>query len=258
MNQLVLTDNQQVSTWSLIKLHCQRIFKRWKANPTLILMAFIFPIGSFVLMQLLFSGMIELLTRKPMNLADFSLVIAIMSMFTGAITGAGTIVKERKEGIVTRFASLPGPMFVSEAGRVLAETVRALFSAVVTLIVAFIFGADYNSLDIFIKTCLVLIFVAITVGFVAVMLGYASETPQGAVAFAPLIMVFGFFNSAVMPLKMYAPALRNLAKYSPITVASHLITQPNMQVVCLALVYFLSLIIISIIIIRKKVNQLRA
>lgn len=247
----------RISSLKLMKLHCLRILKRWQSNPNLIIMSLIYPIASFILMQVLFSGLIELLTGKPMNIASFSLVIGIMSMFTGAIMGAGTIVQERKQGIISRFASLPGPIYTSEAGRIFAEILRAFSSAIVTIIVSLFFGANFISLSILMKTIILLFLVAISVGFIAVMLGYLSNTPQGAVAFAPLIMISGFFNSTIMPIDMYAPALRGLAKYSPITVATQIVRQPNIQNISLGMIYFLGSILLSVIIITRKIRKAR-
>lgn len=257
-HQLANTQRQTVSSPQLILWHCLRILKRWKANPSIIMMAFIYPLASFVLMKILFSGLIHLFTGRPLDLAQFSLVIGIMSMLTGAVTGAGNIVQERRLGIMDRFASLPSPRYVHEAGRVLAETLRAYCSALVTVVVAILLGADFTSLASLTRTLVVFAFIAVSVGCVAVMLGYASETPQGAVAFAPVIMILGFFNSAIMPLHMYAPALRGLARYSPITLASRLVSQPDIQGLLGVLVYFLSLVLLSVIVIRSKVKKMRA
>lgn len=257
-SNILIQEGKKVSNTKLIWIHCKRILKRWKSNPSLLVMSFVFPIMSMVLVKFLFSGLIELFTGQEMNLANLSVAIGIMSMFTGAITGAGTIVQERRKGIMSRFASLPGPVYTSEAGRIMAESLRALLSALAALVTSLIFGANFVSLEIFLRTFLVLAIIAISVGFVAVMLGYATDTPQGAVSFAPLVMLIGFFNSAFMPIEMYSPALRPLAKYSPATIASNIIVDPNSKNLGLGLIYFFVLILISVIIISRKLKEMRA
>lgn len=120
---------------------------------------------------------------------------------------------------------MPGPSSAGLAGRILAESIRALASALAALATGIAHGAIIGGPAAIGWTLAVLGIVSWTAGTVGVMLGHVVETPQGAVAFAPLVMAAMFFNTAMMPREMYAEALRPLVDVSPVTALIQLIRE---------------------------------
>ena len=180
------------------------------------------PIMMMVTIIVMFRGMIEQFTGQDMNLAGIAVMIAVSSMLTGALMGAGSTVQERHEGLTSRIQTFPGHPSSSYVGRIVAEALRAFIAAPITLIIAALFGAHVGDFLAVLRLLVVLLLVAIASGAFGVMMGYVAETPQGAVGASPLIMAAMFFNTAMMPRELYAPALRPIVDFSPITAVADL------------------------------------
>lgn len=213
----------QAASWPLaVFVHAKRLVKRWLRSSTMIFVTLGMPIISMVVMVVMFKGMIEQITRDNLNITGMTLMIAVASMFTGALMGAGSTVQERHEGLMDRLDTFPGYRSTAYVGRILAETLRALIACLSSLGVGVTFGADFGTPVQTLKLVLLLASVAVCAGITGVVMGYAADTPQGAVGFAPVIMAAMFFNTAMMPTEMYAEVLRPAVDHSPITAVAKL------------------------------------
>lgn len=218
-------------TWlTAVRVHAGRLLRRWSRSSPMIVSTVGLPIIMVVVVNVMFDGMVKQFTGQGMNPAHVAVMVAVSMAFTGSILGAGGTVQERQEGLPDRLATMPGHTSASLAGRVVAESLRALITAIASLGVGFAYGADFGGITGFTWTVLILLLVACAAGTVGVLLGYTVDTPQGALSLSPLIMAAMFFSTAVMPREMYAPGVRPLVSISPITAVTQVISDAHSKV----------------------------
>lgn len=245
-----------------VAIHTGRHLTRWLRSPVILFTAVAFPVMMMLIFVIMFRGMIEQFTSAPVDLLGISVMVAVSSMLTGAIMGAGTTVQERQEGFMDRICTMPGPVSAGYTGRILAESLRAFLAAPITMLIALIFGADIGTPAAALRVLAVLLLVAIASGAFGVMMGYLAQTPQGAVAVSPVIMVAMFFNTAMMPTELYAAPLRPIVNLSPITAVADLTHDAlagdtNLAPVTLFILWFGGLMLLSITVIAAKARTRR-
>ncbi|VEI14064.1 ABC transporter permease [Trueperella bialowiezensis] len=204
-------------------IHANRILLRWARSRSVLIMAAALPVVMIGLVLILFDGMVKLFTGSSLEVLPLSLMVAVGAAFTGALMGAGSIVQERHEGLPQRLATMPGRRSAPVLGWVAAETIRAGITVFVAFGLGLALGGRVGTLGAGLGVVAVLAVVALAAASVGVMLGYVVNTPQGAVSFVPLVMAAMFFNTAMMPRDMYAPALRPVVDVSPITAVAELV-----------------------------------
>lgn len=245
-----------------IEVHAGRILIHWVRSPAMVAYTLGIPIAMVAIIRLMFSGMVEQFSGKPMNMVEVSVMVAVSQAFTGGLFGAGAIVQERQDGLPQRLATLPGPRSAVVAGRILAESIRAFASIMTAILVGVVYGANFNGMLNVIEITLYLVIVALSAGAFGSMLGYLVDTPQGAFSVTPLIMAFTIFNTAMMPRDMYLPSLRRLVDVSPITAITRLVEltisggADNLSVITF-LSWFVGLMVFSLLILGHRVNASR-
>ncbi|MDO4717654.1 MAG: ABC transporter permease [Propionibacteriaceae bacterium] len=212
-----------IGWFSAVWVHAGRLLTRWLRSPADILSTLGMPVMMMVILNVMFSGMVEQFSGAPMDMTGVCVMIAVAQSFTAALMGAGSIVQERHEGLPDRLATLPGKQSTAMAGRILAESTKSFASMLAALGTGFAYGADFGTVAGLLGALTVLAIVAVAAGAVGVMLGFVVDTPQGAVSFAPLVMAAMFFNTAMMPRDMYAEVLRPIVDLSPVTAVTGLV-----------------------------------
>jgi ABC-2 type transport system permease protein len=245
-----------VAVW----IHAARMLRRWSRSTTILISSVAMPAMMMAVVVIMFRGMIEQFSGKPMDLPGMSVMIAVTAMLSGALTNAGSTVRERHEGLTDRVQTFPGRPSASYIGRILAESIRSFIAAPIAMIVALMFGADFGSPIAALRVLLVMLLTAIASGAFGVMMGYLAETPQGAVSAAPLIMAAMFFNTAMMPRDLYAPALRPIVDASPMTALAELTQEAiagriNAGHIGMFALWFGGLGVISIVVVTLKARR---
>ena len=88
------TTSRKVASWpASVAIHSTRLLRRWRRSPAILLAAIGMPIMMMVTIIVMFRGMIEQFTGQDMNLAGIAVMIAVSSMLTGALMGAGSTVR---------------------------------------------------------------------------------------------------------------------------------------------------------------------
>lgn len=243
-----------------VAIHAGRLLRRWLRSPAILISAFGMPVMMMLTIIVMFRGMVEQFTGATMELTGVTVMVAVSTMLTGALMGAGSTVQERHEGLMDRINTFPGHGSAAYLGRIVAETLRAFLAAPLAMVVALLFGADFGSLVGALRMLAVLLIAAIASGTFGVMMGYLAETPQGAVAASPVIMAATFFNTAMMSRELYAPALRPVVDASPITAVADLahdalIGDANTGHLWLFVLWFGGLTVLSITVVAHKVRR---
>ncbi|MDO4888028.1 MAG: ABC transporter permease [Actinomycetaceae bacterium] len=217
-----MNTSSSVSWGQGVVIHAQRLLRRWMRSSVMLMITVAMPIMFVLVIRIMFEGMIEAFSGEPMDMASVSVMIVFSTMFASAIMGAGNTVAERKEGLPDRVRVFPGHPSTGIYGRVLAEWIRAVLAGVTTLIVGIVCGADFGGvaglLGVLTLTCVI----GLVAGLIGVLLGYVTETPQGAIALVPLLMAAMSFNTAMMPRELYADAARPFVDASPVTALANL------------------------------------
>lgn len=257
MNRQTMVMPKPVGWLTAVGIHAGRILRRWSRTPEVPATAIGMPTLMILMTKVIFSGMVEQFTGAELKPGNVALMVGVSMAFTGALTGAGTIVQERHLGIADRMATLPGPSSTGFVGRLLAEAVRALVSLITALVLGLIQGANFGPPAAWLMIAPIILLVGFAAGAVGVLAGYMVETPQGAVSFAPLIMAAMFFNTAMMPREMYAEALRPIVDVSPITAVNQIIGDVTNQVsnagnLVIFLAWYGGLIVLSLLILAYK------
>jgi ABC-2 type transport system permease protein len=244
--------------WSrAVGVHAGRILKRWLRSPPSVLSTLAMPVVMMVIINVMFSGMVEQFSGAPMNMTAVCVMIAVSQAFTSALMGAGDIVQERHDGLPDRLATLPGGQSTGMIGRILAGSVTSFASMITAVVIGLVYGADFRTATGLVGTLVVLAVVSVAAGAVGVMLGFVVDSPQGAVGFAPLVMAAMFFNTAMMPRDMYSEVLRPIVDVSPLTAVTQLTgglvdDQVATENVVLFVVWFVGLIALSLAILARK------
>ncbi|WP_257162537.1 ABC transporter permease [Corynebacterium cystitidis] len=254
-----MTTQLKVNTAAAITVHAGRHLKRWWRTPSAVFMGIGMPLMMILVIQIMFSGMIETFAGQPMNMAAMSVLVAVSQAFTVALVRAGGIVQERHAGLPARFSTLPSPPFTGILGMIVSTTVISFIAMLVAVGSGLVLGADFGSLSGLLGCLLVLVLTAISAGCVGVMLGYLVDTPQGAMSFVPLVMLPMFFNTAMMPREMYLAAIRPLVDISPVTVTVELVRAVVDGAVTVGAVWpwaawFGGLALVSLLVLARKVG----
>lgn len=256
------TEELRISWVRAVGVHAGRLLKRWMRSPAAIVYTVGVPVVMVVIIRLMFSGMVRQFSGTPMDMTDVAIMVAVSQAFVGGLSGAGAIVQERHEGLPQRLATLPGPRATAMFGRILAESVRACASMLAAVAVGALLGASFGGAVSLLGILAGLAVVAVAAGAFGVMLGYVVETPQGAFSFAPVVMAFTVFNTAMMPRDMYAAALRPFVDISPITAVSGLVDaivigRVQVSQVLVFMCWFVGLALLSLLVVSRRSNGLR-
>ena len=138
-------------------------------------------------------------------------------LFTGM--GAATAVAEDLEqGFIDRLRSLPIPRTSVLAGRALADTAMATWSAAISAVVAFavgfrIHGTAVQALEAF----GLLVLFAFVFEWLFVLLGMLAGNAQAAQGMALLVFPFTFISSAFVPVDSMPGWMQAIGNHQPIT-----------------------------------------
>ena len=157
--------------WSrAVGVHAGRLLRRWLRSPPSVLSTLVMPVVMLVILNVMFSGMVEQFSGAPMNMTAVCVMVAVSQAFTAALMGAGNIVQERHDGLPDRLATLPGNQSTGMIGRILAESVTAFVSMIAAVVIGLVYGADFRTATGLVGTLVVLAVVSVAAGAVGVML----------------------------------------------------------------------------------------
>jgi ABC-2 type transport system permease protein len=152
------------------------------------------------------------------NFKDFILPVGFMqgASFTGAATGVN-LARDIEQGWFDRLLLSPTPRIVLLAGIVGSATLRALMPASFLLVVGLALGAHFPGVFALIIAAVLVMGLAASISFYAVILALRFKTQQAA----PLMQVGGFiavlFTTSYAPKQGLTPWLRTVADINPVT-----------------------------------------
>lgn len=205
-----------MSTWVVpVLLHCGRTLRGWTRTPAVVANGFVMPVVMLSIVLLIFGQTIEAISAvDPVNRL-VPLMIASAVLFAG-IASAVALVTERRSGLHERFSTLPNPRLAPLLGRVCAEVVRALCSAVVVLALGV--GLGFRSTPVgFVLILVLTACFALAIGTFITWIGMTASSPESVMAVTPLLMIMLFLNTGFVPLEGFPEAIRPVVAVNPLS-----------------------------------------
>lgn len=199
--------------------HLHRLLRTWGRDPGTVVMVVAAPLLYLFIMMRLFGGLVRRFTGDFPESAAVLLVIVSWA-FILTMTGTAVVFQERSSGLHDRFATMPQPYRVVLLARAAAEFIRVLVMAAVVLAVAEATTGSRVLAEHRGAAAGVLVLVAAAAAAFGTWVAFSVTSPQGAVAFMPLIVVAMFLNTALLPEERYRPALAPIARNTPVSAAA--------------------------------------
>ena len=198
-------------------LQARRVLRGARRTPALVVQSLLFPALLLVMFQLVLSRSLAAFAPGR-DAGELAALIVLVATVFGALVSGGSLFDEREVGLLARFATMPAHPGSVLLGRVLAEVVRVLFSAVILLLVGLLFGMTVHTGPLGVLAFLaVLAGVAATVGVAVSTLAVTGATRSMLNLLAPVFLMLMFFNSGFAPLESFPAVLRPVVAYLPFT-----------------------------------------
>lgn len=207
--------------------HAGRFLTIWARQPGTWVTAFAVPLFYLYITKELFGGFIRTLTGA-LDINHITLVVAVSWAFVLALSGSGAVLAERRSGLHDRFETLPlghgrAVRGVVLHARVLAEFVLCalmmlLVESVAALTTDFTLWTDSPG-----TLVLVTVLVSAAAASVGVAISAIMTSPQGQIGVIPVIVVFMFINTGILPGDHFRPALQGFAEHTPVSAVISLV-----------------------------------
>lgn len=197
-------------------LHAGRTLRGWSRTPAVLIQSLIMPVAMLLTIAFMFGNTIEAVTGGSAVQGLTPLMLITGPMFAGTASAAG-LVTERRNGLLTRFRTLPGPRIAPLAGRILAETLRGTVGAVLILLVGFLIGYRLDDPWGLLGVLGLAALVSLAFSSVLTWVGMVAATPEATVAALPVMMILMFCNTGFMPVEGFPSYMRGIVRNNPLS-----------------------------------------
>lgn len=198
-------------------LQCGRILLKWGRDPLTTIQALVYPAVTLVMLWLVLSNSIETATGVSAldGLVPMSILVGSMA---GAVAGAVNLIRERRSGLVARFAALPNHRAAPLLGRLMADTVRVAVTTVVLIVTGILLGFEFHQgflagVGVF--------FIPLLFGISYSVMATAAAVITSKTTFVELLSlstsILMFFNTGFVPIDSYPEWLRIPVQYQPMS-----------------------------------------
>ncbi|MDR0671278.1 MAG: ABC transporter permease [Oscillospiraceae bacterium] len=188
-------------------------------SPDTIITVAVMPIAVMLMFVYVFGGAVKGSLGVGANYVNYQLPgILLMAIGSGVSYTAFRLFSDVRQGLFTRFRSMP----VSRSAALWAHVLVSLVSNAITLVVIFAaalligFRSSAGFLSWLAAAGLLLLF-ALALTWVAAIPGLTAKTAEGAGVFSYPIVFLPFFSSAFVPTETMPAALRAFAENQPVT-----------------------------------------
>jgi ABC-2 type transport system permease protein len=201
-------------TWTMTKRSLRHTTRSLDTIITVVLT----PIAILLLFVYVFGGALGEQTGSIEYVAFITPGVIIMTVGSGIAYAALRLSMDLQKGIISRFRTMPVAPSSVLSGQALSSTLSNLFSCVLVLAVAFVVGfrsAAGTTGWLWFGAILVLLTLAMT--WMAMFFGLLARTPEGAGAFAYILLLLVFISPSFVPTDSMTPLLRGFAEHQPMT-----------------------------------------
>lgn len=144
--------------------------------------------------------------------------VIIMTVGSGIAYAALRLSMDLQKGIIGRFRTMPVAPSSVLSGQALSSTLSNLFSCALVLAVAFFVGfRSAGGVEAWLWFIGLLALFTLATTWMAMFFGLLAKSPEGAGAFAYILLLLVFLSPSFVPTDSMAPLLRGFAENQPIT-----------------------------------------
>jgi len=176
------------------------------------------PIAILLLFNYVFGGALGVQTGSIAYIDFIAAGVIIMTVGSGIAYAALRLSMDLQKGIIGRFRTMPVATSSVLSGQALSSTLSSLFSSALVLVVAFVVGfRPTGGLEAWLWFTGLLTLFTLATTWMAMFFGLLAKTPEGAGAFAYILLLLVFLSPAFVPTDTMTPLLRGFAENQPIT-----------------------------------------
>jgi ABC-2 type transport system permease protein len=144
--------------------------------------------------------------------------VLIMTVGSGIAYAALRLSMDLQKGIIGRFRTMPVAPSSVLSGQALSSTLSNLFSSAVVIVVGFFVGFRATSgVGAWLWFIALLALFTLATTWMAIFFGLLAKSPEGAGAFAYVLLLLVFLSPSFVPTDSMTPLLRGFAENQPIT-----------------------------------------
>jgi ABC-2 type transport system permease protein len=144
--------------------------------------------------------------------------VIIMTVGSGIAYAALRLSMDLQKGIIGRFRTMPVAPSSVLSGQALSSTLSNLFSSALVLVVAFFVGfRSAGGVEAWLWFFGLLALFTLATTWMAMFFGLLAKSPEGAGAFAYILLLLVFLSPSFVPTDSMTPLLRGFAENQPIT-----------------------------------------
>jgi ABC-2 type transport system permease protein len=210
-------ENPGASFFTATSIVAGRTLKKITRTPQLLVAGTIQGVMFLLIFRYIFGGAIG--HTGAMSYVDFVAPgFVVTSGLFSAMSGATGVAEDLQEGLVDRLRSLPIPVMSIVWGRVVADTLFAIWGLAVTTAVSFAVGLRlHGSVSGGVEAFGVAALAAFAFCWLFVTLGLYAGSAQGAQSLAFVVFPLTFVSSAYVPIATMPGWMQSFASYQPIT-----------------------------------------
>lgn len=176
------------------------------------------PIALMLLFVYVFGDALETQTG-PIDYVDFIMPgVIIMTVGSGIAYAALRLSMDLQKGIIGRFRTMPLAPSSVLSGQALSSTLSNLFSSALVLVVGFLVGFRASAgVEGWLWFIGLLALFTLATTWMAMFFGLLAKTPEGAGAFAYILLLLVFLSPSFVPTDSMTPLLRGFVENQPIT-----------------------------------------
>lgn len=235
--------------FSDLSVMCGRSIKHITRSADTIITTVFMPVAIMLLFVYVLGGAIQTNSGSYINYQLPGILLITAS--TGVTYTAYRLFNDKQHGIFDRFHSMPIAYSTPLWGHVFSSLISNMISVLVVVLVALALGFRSSAgVSSWLAVIGILVLFILTLTWVAVIVGVAAKTPDGATAFSYPLIFLPFLSSAFVPTETMPKALRIFAENQPVTsivnsIRALLEEQPVGNDIWTALAWCVGILIIS-------------
>lgn len=196
-----------------------RLTKGWIGSPLVTIQALIYPALTLIMIWIVLGKSISSVTGQT-SLAGSVPMMALVGAMSGSVVSGVTLMRERRNGLLSRFWALPIHRAAMFFGQLLAEIGRVVITTIVMILVGVALGFRFTqgfpaSVAFF---CIPLLF---GIGYSTMVTAISVYSEKGTMVefLSLLVSLMFFFNSGFVPVMAYPQWLQPIVSNQPVTCA---------------------------------------
>jgi ABC-2 type transport system permease protein len=205
----VLTD-----TWTMTK----RSLRHTTRSVDTIITVVLTPIAILLLFVYVFGGALGEQTGSIKYVDYITPGVIVMTVASGIAYAAVRLSTDLRQGIISRFRTMPVTPSSVLSGQALSSTLSNLFSCFLVIAVALAVGfRSAAGAAAWLCFCGLLVLVILATTWLAMVFGLLAKTVEGAGAFSYILLLLIFISPSFVPTDSMTPLLRGFADNQPMT-----------------------------------------